>query len=122
MHHTIVHFDIPADDPEALADFYRDLFGWKIEKTEGPEEYWLISTGPEGEAVGGGLMRRQMPEHMPVNYIHVESVDEFSAKLQELGGKIVIPKQPVPTMGWFAHAVDPQGNVFALWEDDPEAA
>lgn len=122
MHHTIVHFEIPADDPEALANFYRELFGWKIEQTEGFEDYWLIETGPEGEAVNGGLMRRQMPEHKPVNYIHVESVDEFSARLEALGGKVIVPKQPVPTMGWFAQAIDPQRNLFALWQDDPQAA
>jgi predicted enzyme related to lactoylglutathione lyase len=29
---TIVHFDIPADDPERAKKFYSDLFGWKIEK------------------------------------------------------------------------------------------
>jgi predicted enzyme related to lactoylglutathione lyase len=35
MDHTIVHFEIPADDPERAARFYRDLFGWKIDKYEG---------------------------------------------------------------------------------------
>jgi len=29
--HTIVHFEIPADDVKKLARFYSELFGWKIE-------------------------------------------------------------------------------------------
>ncbi len=122
MDHTIVHFDIPADDPEALARFYSQLFGWKIEKTPGPVDYWLIETAPEGRGVGGGMMRREAPEQRPNNYILVESVAEFSEKVQQLGGKIVVPKMAVPQMGYFALAIDPEGNSFGLWEDDPSAA
>ena len=122
MHRTIVHFEIPADDPQALAEFYRQLFGWKIEKQPGPMEYWLLGTAPEGEGVNGGMYRREKPDQVPVNYIGVESVDEFSQKVERLGGQIVVPKQAVPQMGYWAMALDPQGNVFALWESDPNAA
>ena len=34
--HTIVHFEIPANDAEKLRRFYTELFGWRIEKTAGP--------------------------------------------------------------------------------------
>ena len=44
--HTIVHFEIPADDVERLRRFYSNLFGWKIEKTPGPVDYWMIETVP----------------------------------------------------------------------------
>ena len=36
MDHTIVHFEIPADNVEKLQKFYSELFGWKIEKMPGP--------------------------------------------------------------------------------------
>ena len=32
MDHTIVHFEIPADNPERATQFYRELFGWEIQK------------------------------------------------------------------------------------------
>ena len=47
--HTIVHFEIPADDVEKLREFYGQLFGWKIEKMPGPVEYWGIQTVPVDE-------------------------------------------------------------------------
>jgi len=28
MDHTVVHFEIPANEPERAAKFYRELFGW----------------------------------------------------------------------------------------------
>lgn len=122
--HTIVHFDIPADDVEKLRKFYGELFGWKIEKTPGTTEYWTIETVPVDEegmpirpGVNGGMMKRQKPEQKPVNYIAVESVDEYSEKIEELGGKVVTPKQEVPGMGWWAFALDPDGNQFAIWQE-----
>jgi len=42
----IVHFEIPADDPQRAAAFYKKAFGWKIEKWPGPMEYWMVTTGP----------------------------------------------------------------------------
>jgi predicted enzyme related to lactoylglutathione lyase len=35
-----------------------------------------------------------------VNYIAVESVDEYVKKIEELGGMVVVPKMEVPTVGW----------------------
>ena len=50
----VIHFEIPAGDPERAANFYRKVFGWKIEKWPGPMEYWMASTGAEGTP---GMMR-----------------------------------------------------------------
>ena len=119
--HTIVHFEIPADDVEKLRKFYSELFGWKIEKMPGPVEYWGIQTVPVDEkgmpirpGVNGGMMKKQNQEHKPVNYILVESVDEYVNKIESLDGKIIVPKMEVPGIGWWALALDPEGNQFAI--------
>jgi predicted enzyme related to lactoylglutathione lyase len=120
---TIVHFEIPADDLERAKKFYGDLFGWKIEKVAGPMEYWMISTTDEAgnKAVGGGMMARQHPQQTITNYIDVPSVDEHAAKVEQAGGKVVVPKTPVPGFGYFAVCLDPENNAFALWENDADA-
>jgi uncharacterized protein len=135
MDHTIVHFEIPADQPERAAKFYRDLFGWEITRWEGSAderegfEYWMVRTVPTDDkgmptrpGVNGGLMRRMAPGQTPVNYIAVDDVDEFVRKAERLGAKVMMPKQPVPGMGWFAQLTDPEGNVFAIWQTDPTTA
>jgi predicted enzyme related to lactoylglutathione lyase len=121
MDHTVVHFEIPADDVEKLRKFYSELFGWKIERMPGPVEYWGIATVPVDEkgmpqrpGVNGGMMKRQNPEHKPVNYIAVESVDEYVKKIEALGGRVIAPKMEVPGIGWWALALDPEGNQFAI--------
>ena len=123
---TIVHFEIPADDVERSRKFYSDLFGWKFEKWPGMEsgmEYWIINTTDNegGKAVGGGMMKRQNPQQGITNFIDVTSVDEYSAKVQSLGGKIVAPKQAVPTMGFFAVCLDTENNTFGIWETNQNA-
>ena len=118
-----MHFEIPADNLEKMKKFYGDLFGWKIEKMPGGMEYWGIQTVPVDDkgmamrpGVNGGMMKRQMPEQKPVNYISVESVDEYSKKAVNLGGQIVVPKMEIPGMGWWALALDPEGNQIGLFE------
>jgi uncharacterized protein len=138
MDHTIVHFEIPADQPQRAAKFYRELFGWEIKQWEGsaagmeyrpPDwEYWMVQTVPtdaDGRptrpGVNGGLMPRMFPGQGPVNYIAVENVDEFVRKAEPLGAKVLMEKRPVPGMGWFAQLADTEGNVFAIWQTDPNA-
>lgn len=116
VYHTIVHFEISAENVEKMRKFYSGLFGWKIERVEGPTEYYLIETAPEGKGVGGAMAKKEDPSQRPMNYILVESVDEYSRKVEELGGKIIVPKQTVPGTGHFAVALDPEGNTFGLWE------
>lgn len=131
MDSTIVHFEIPADNPERAAKFYRELFGWKIDKWENPNgiEYWMVQTVPTNEqgmperpGVNGGMMPRMYPNQQPVNYIAVANVNDAVAKAERLGAKVMMGKTPVPGMGWFAQLTDPEGNVIAVWETDPEAA
>ena len=121
MDHTIIHFEIPAANPEKLKQFYTGVFGWKIEKYPGPMEYWMIHTVPTDDkgmlqrpGVNGGMLKKESPEQKPVNYIAVEDIDESIGKVKKLGGKIVTPKQEVPNVGRIATAEDPEGNPIAL--------
>ena len=122
MSHSIVHFEIPAEDVERAKKFYSELFGWKFSTPPGFDDYWLIKTSEEEQALGGGLMKRQDLYEGPLSYVGVESVADYAAKIEKLGGKIVVPKSPVPGMGWFAFFKDTESNLFAVWEDDESAA
>jgi predicted enzyme related to lactoylglutathione lyase len=127
MDHTLVHFEIPAADIEKLKRFYEQIFGWKIFQYPGPVDYWLIQTVPTDEkgmllrtGINGGMYKKPQPDIKPINYIAVESITDFLAKIEKLGGKIVSPKQEVPDIGWVAAAMDPEGNQFGLIEPLPK--
>ena len=118
---TVVHFEIPVDDIERATKFYTELFGWEIKDAGMPEGgYYSVMTSGENP-VHGGMMKRQQPGQQISNYIDIPSVDEYEAKIKELGGTVLMGKSPVPGMGYFAMCMDTEGNIFGIWEDNKEA-
>ena len=124
----VVHFEIHADDPERAVKFYKNIFKWEFKKWEGPMEYWLIMTGPSGEqGIDGGLMKRNEKEkgeriNSYVCTIDVPDIDDFTKKIKDNGGKIVMKKNSIPKVGWFAYCKDTEGNFFGIMQNDSSAA
>ncbi len=117
----VIHFNISADDPERAVKFYSHVFGWKINKWEGPMDYWLVTTGEGVPGIDGGIGKRMSPELTTVNAIDVPSVDEFLEKITRNGGKVVMPKMAVPGVGWMATCLDTEGNAFEIIQADTSA-
>ena len=116
----VIHFEIPADNPERAVTFYEKVFGWNINKWEGPADYWLAMTGPDDvPGINGAITPRD--HRVTTNSIDVPSVDEFTTKIVEAGGSVVMPKSPVPGIGYLAYCMDTEGNVFGIIEADPSA-
>lgn len=120
---TIVHFDLPADDTERAKKFYSKLFGWNFVAPAGFSDFYLIETTDlEGKpALGGGMGKRGSPDQRIMNYIGVPSLEEYCRKVEQLGGKVIIPKMTVPKFGCMAVCRDTESNLFGLWQDDPGA-
>jgi hypothetical protein len=118
----VIHFEISADKPEKTAAFYQKIFGWQFMKWEGPQEYWLITTGEDGQpGINGGLMRRREPNLGTINTIDVPSVDEYVKKVDAAGATVIMPKMAIPGVGWLAYFKDPEGNVFGMMQGDESA-
>lgn len=126
----VVHFEIHASDPERLAGFYRDLFGWRIAKWEGPLPYWVVTTGDaSAPGIDGGIVLRHgdtPAQGQSVNAfictVDVADVDRDVAKAQDLGAAVALPKMAVPGVGWLAYILDPDQNILGLMQNDPTAA
>ena len=118
----VIHFEIPADDPARAVKFYETVFGWKIEKWDGPEDYWLALTGEEGQpGINGAITGRGEPTTVVVNTLDVASVDDSIAQVVANGGSVVMPKMPVPGVGYLAYFRDTEGNAFGMMQNDPNA-
>lgn len=117
----ISHFDIPVDNPERAQKFYTKVFDWKFEKWDGPMDYWIANTGTEEPGIDGGMSKR-IPGQIGIsNTINVPSLDEFAQKIMDNGGNLIIPKMPIPKVGWFAQCTDTEGNMFGIIEMDENA-
>ena len=117
----VVHFEIPANNPERAVKFYTKVFNWKIDKWEGPVDYWLVTTGEDKQPGINGAIMDKKNQKVTVNTVDVPSVDKFLKKITDAGGKVVMPKTAVPGVGWMAYCADTEGNVFGIMENNPNA-
>ncbi|HEX5520032.1 MAG TPA: VOC family protein [Candidatus Nitrosocosmicus sp.] len=119
---TVEYFQIPADDISRAKEFYNKVFGWEMQKWNNSEnsdqEYWMFQTkDDEGNpGLGGGLMKRQSPQHTVTNFITVSSIEEYSSNIEQSGGKVIMPKTEIPNMGFFAVFLDTENNMFGIFE------
>lgn len=129
MSNLVVHFEIHASEPQALIDFYSQLFGWTFTQF-GSQDYWVVDTGegsidPQtrtGSGINGGLVRRMGPRPEvggPVTgadlVIGVDgSIDDVYARGLALGAVEALPLTDMAGIGRLGYLIDPDGNVFGV--------
>ena len=119
----IVHFEIYADDVDRASNFYADLFGWEINKWDGPPQmdYRLVNSG-DGPGIDGGITGRPFEGISGINYVHVDDVDAYVAKAMSSGGSVIQTKIPIPGIGHIATCRDTEGNPMGLFQSDETAS
>jgi uncharacterized protein len=111
---SIVHFELPAQDPGRAKRFYESVFAWRFREIgDSPIEYHMTE---DLEPVGA-IYPRQSDERGPIVYLDTDDIDATLARVRELGGE-ADDKQPIPGIGWFARCSDTEGNAFSLFETD----
>jgi predicted enzyme related to lactoylglutathione lyase len=119
--HRITHFEIPSDNPEKAMQFYGSIFGWKFQQFD-DNPYWLADTGPADKpGINGAIMQKRDPRQPMTNAISVDDIDSVIAAIQSNSGVIVVPKTPIPGVGWMAYFTDPDKNIVGVWQDDVNA-
>ncbi len=120
--HPIIHLEFPANDLQAAEKFYSNVFGWQFQ-TDEMYNYLMFRAegGPAGafvktgEATEGGHIHYK-PDSILV-YIATDDIDTSLARIEEQGGKTLVPKTEIPHVGWFAVFTDPTGNRVALFTE-----
>ena len=127
---SVAHFEIYADEPDALGKFYTSLFDWSVEQVPGMDYRFIktVDTDAKGApsqpgGINGGMLKRPAgyDARAWVNYVNVESLEASVERARQLGAKVTKGRTAVPGMGWFAMLIDPQGNPFAVWQMDSNA-
>ena len=70
---------------------------------------------------GRGRKVRNTNVKKTTNTIGVESVDAAIETVESAGGKLVMPKTPIPGVGYFGYLEDTEGNLFGLMQADKNA-
>jgi len=121
---NLYHFAINADDVPRARRFYERALGWKF-KAWGPPNFYMIETGDD-DAVHGSLQgRRELVAGKPMIgfecTIAVPSIDDTANAVVAAGGKVVMQKSIIPTVGALMFFEDTEGNVFGAIQPDEGA-
>jgi uncharacterized protein len=124
MPNNLSHFAINANDVPRAKAFYQKVFGWKFTPW-GPPGFYLIRTGTDADpGVHGALQgRREIVAGKPMYgfecTIGVDSIDDTIAAIEANGGKIVMPKFEIETVGTLIFFEDTEGIVIGAMQYDP---
>jgi uncharacterized protein len=116
---NLVFFAIHADDLSKAQRFYERVFGWKFEPW-GPPGFLLIATGDKQDpGIQGALQKRYelVPGQRLTGYectIGVEDIDATEKAVVANGGKVILPKCEIPTVGHLIKIQDTDGNVVCV--------
>ncbi len=111
---TVVWNELITDNP-AVVSFYERVLGVTTATAEmGEGKYTMFQVA--GREVGGTTppMMEGVPNHWHV-YFSVADADASAAKIQELGGSVMVAPFDTP-IGKMAVVTDPQGAVFSLFQ------
>jgi hypothetical protein len=114
-----VHFEVVGKDAKRLQNFYGKLFDWKI-NADNPMNYGLVEAAPNGQEVGKGSIGGGVGAAQPGSpsyvtfYVQVDDCDAYLKKVENMGGKTVVPTTVIPDMVTFALFADPEGNMVGL--------
>jgi predicted enzyme related to lactoylglutathione lyase len=104
-------------DPAAARAFYEQVFGYEVEEAQmgGPDPYILLKLNGEPAA---GLIKigadwGDVPSNWSVVF-EVDDTDAAVAKVQELGGRVLMEPRDLPEVGRFAVVADPWGAAFQV--------
>ncbi len=112
-------FELLTRDHAAALEFYGSVFHWDTHVVGDTDEFrysTMQEPGGGSELAGIGDATAFLPEGVPAHwsvYWEVDDVDAALARVEALGGSIVIGKQDTP-YGQLATATDPAGAPFKL--------
>ena len=121
----VVHFEMPAEDRQRVADFYSRTFGWKPQ-IFGPEmgNYVLVTTTPVDQggrplnpgAINGGFFPKSAdrPDQYPSVVIAVESIADAMVRIRDNGGHVLGEPVEIPGVGSYVSFRDTEGNRVSL--------
>jgi uncharacterized protein len=126
----VVHFEMPAENRQRMADFYSKTFGWQTQML-GPDmgEYVVVTTTEmdnngrpkDPGAINGGFYKKTDDplSHHPSVVIAVDNIREAMKKVEAGGGKIVGGSKPgepdmIPGVGEYITFLDTEGNRVSL--------
>jgi uncharacterized protein len=128
----VVHFEMPYDDSDRAARFYRTAFGWNMKSLGEQMGYYLLATttatASDGRptkpgAINGGFFAKKpdWPAQYPSVVIAVDDIQAAMAKIVRAGGEVLGEPMDIPGIGAYISFTDTEGNRVGVLQPLPMA-
>jgi hypothetical protein len=111
-HGQVCYLQIPAADPQRSAEFYEQVFGWRIERPYPSFE----APGLLGQWVED---RPPAPDAGPLVWVNVARIDDTLEAVAAAGGATLQPPALDEGVRWLATFRDPAGNAIGIVQLGP---
>jgi uncharacterized protein len=111
-----------ARDPDRARTFYARVLGWSL-PGDGRRSWVITSDDDHRSGIDGpGPTGADTAREPSIPTIHVANVAAAAAAAVAAGGAVLVPRIPLPGVGWLIHLADTEGNVIGIMQDDSRAA
>ena len=120
----VVHFEMPAENRQRMADFYSRTFGWKTQMLGKDMGNYVIATTTESDekgpkkpgAINGGFFPKSddMPAQYPSVVVAVDDINDSMKKVMKAGGKVLGNPMEIPGVGQYVSFFDTEGNRVSM--------
>ena len=110
MADQIVHVEVTGKDGAALQRFYGDVFGWQLD-TNNPGGYGMLRQGDLSAGIGPS---QDGGQGQVTFYVHSDDPQATLAKIEQSGGKVIMPLTEVAPETTIALFADPEGHVVGI--------
>lgn len=116
----VVHFEMPYEDKNRMADFYAKAFGWKSKMLgEDMGNYVVVMTSEQDKAPGainGGFYEKSKdkPAQYPSVVIAVDDIEQSMKQVEQVGGKVLGQPWDIPGVGLYVSILDTEGNRISI--------
>ena len=108
----VIHFEVTGKNGKALQKFYSEAFDWKLD-TNNPGGYGMVRG--DGHPITGGIGDAQPGTSGGVTfYVHTDDPKATLARIEKLGGRVLMPLTQVAPETTIALFADPEGHVVGL--------
>ncbi len=119
MTNSINWFEIPVTDFARAKKFYEALYSAEIMEMPHPSyKYGMLPADMQNGGIGGGIVQGEGFEPSSKGVIvYLNGGDDLStplSKVEDAGGKIIMPKTAIGANGFMAQFIDTEGNRIAL--------